>query len=209
MELLTWSARPDKPVKLEPFVVRGTGVAGAGRKIEQTINFMGAHLNEPMQVNRLASMVNISPSHFFALFRQCTGFTPIDFFIRLRMSKACELLETTSLSVKEVAAMLGYDDQFYFSRLFKSVHGTPPRAYRAQKEESNDQNLKLKPAGQFSATCLSSHMPHRISVRENQTSKQVLLGGFQTAAQRAKTLQERFCESSSLPDQSYSVSVPQ
>jgi len=46
------------------------------------------------------------------------------------MRQASELLETTSASVKEVAAALGYDDPFYFSRVFKSVHKVPPSRYR-------------------------------------------------------------------------------
>ena len=89
------------------------------------------HLNKPLPVARLAALANISPSHFFALFKRHTGCAPIDYFIRLRMRRACDLLGTTSLSVKEVAAVLGYDDQFYFSRVFKSVNRVAPSEYRA------------------------------------------------------------------------------
>ena len=100
------------------------------RKIEQTIAYMTQHLDQPLPVARLAALTNISPSHFFALFKRHTGCAPIDYFIRLRMRRACELLSTTSLSVKEVAAVLGYDDQFYFSRVFKSVNRVAPSDYR-------------------------------------------------------------------------------
>ncbi|MGC3957754.1 MAG: helix-turn-helix transcriptional regulator [Verrucomicrobiota bacterium] len=81
-------------------------------------------------------MANISPSHFFAVFKRQTGFAPLDFFIRLRMQRACELLGTTSLSVKEVAAELGYDDPFYFSRVFKTVSGIAPTDYRRLPESA-------------------------------------------------------------------------
>jgi AraC-like DNA-binding protein len=91
------------------------------------------HQHEPLQVANLASVANICPSHYFAVFKQLTGFTPMAFFIRLRMRQACRLLDTTRWSVKEVAAVLGYDDQFYFSRLFKSVNGLPPTNYRASR----------------------------------------------------------------------------
>jgi AraC-like DNA-binding protein len=101
------------------------------RKIEQTIAYMTQHLNKPLPVARLAALANISPSHFFALFKRHTGCAPIDYFIRLRMRRACDLLSTTSLSVKEVAGVLGYDDQFYFSRVFKSVNRVAPSEYRA------------------------------------------------------------------------------
>jgi AraC-like DNA-binding protein len=59
--------------------------------------------------------------------------SPIDFFIRLRMNRACRLLAESSLPVKDIAAQLGYDDPFYFSRLFKSVHAVAPTEYRTSR----------------------------------------------------------------------------
>ena len=75
-------------------------------------------------------MAGISSSHFFALFKSATGYAPKEFFIRMRMQHACQMLTARTASVKEVAIALGYDDQFYFSRLFKSVIGIAPRDYR-------------------------------------------------------------------------------
>jgi transcriptional regulator GlxA family with amidase domain len=107
------------------------------RKIEQSISHMLRHLDEPLQVATLAAQANISPSHFFALFKRQIGCAPIDYFIRLRMQHACHLLDETILSVKEIAAKLGYDDPFYFSRIFKSVNHVAPSEYRAlQKQPS-------------------------------------------------------------------------
>ena len=103
------------------------------RKIEQSIAYMTRHLDEPLQVATLAAQANISPSHFFAIFKRQIGCTPIDYFIRLRMQHACRLLDETMLSVKEVAATLGYDDPFYFSRIFKSVNNVAPSEYRLLK----------------------------------------------------------------------------
>jgi AraC-like DNA-binding protein len=110
---------------------RGCRDDATNRKIERIIAYMTQQLDKPLPVARLAALANISPSHFFALFKRHTGCAPIDYFIRLRMRRACDLLGTTSLSVKEVAAVLGYDDQFYFSRVFKSVNGVAPSEYRA------------------------------------------------------------------------------
>jgi transcriptional regulator GlxA family with amidase domain len=102
------------------------------KRIEQSIVYMRQHLDKPFQVSALAALAKVSPSHFFALFKRETGHTPIDFFIHLRMRHACELLMKTTLSVKEVAASLGYDDQFYFSRVFKSVNHVAPSEYRVR-----------------------------------------------------------------------------
>lgn len=104
------------------------------QKIAQSINYMMQHLDQPLQVATLAATVNVSPSHFFVLFKRRTGCAPIDYFIRLRMQRACQLLTAGSLHVKEVAASLGYEDPFYFSRVFKSVNRVAPSEYRTQKK---------------------------------------------------------------------------
>ena len=108
------------------------------RKIEQSITYMLRHLDEPMQVATLAARASISPSHFFALFRRQVGCAPIDFFIRLRMRHACRLLDETTLNVKEVAAALGYDDPFYFSRVFKAVNNVSPSRYRISRSNQRE-----------------------------------------------------------------------
>ena len=99
-------------------------------KVERSIAYMAEHINQPLQVATLAALANVSPSHFFALFKQRTGCPPMDYFTRLRMRHACRLLDSTPASVKEVAAALGYDDPFYFSRVFKAVNNVPPSQYR-------------------------------------------------------------------------------
>jgi AraC-like DNA-binding protein len=104
------------------------------RKVERTISYMVEHINQPLQVSTLAAQVNVSPSHFFSLFKQRMGCPPIDYFTRLRMGQARRILDSTSASVKEVAAALGYDDPFYFSRVFKSVHKIPPSEYRTRQK---------------------------------------------------------------------------
>ena len=96
------------------------------------------HLDESLQVATLAARANISPSHFFALFKRQMGCAPIDCFIHLRMQHACRLLDETELSVKEVAATLGYDDPFYFSRIFKSVNQVAPSEYRLLKNRAKE-----------------------------------------------------------------------
>jgi AraC-like DNA-binding protein len=107
----------------------------AAQRIEASLRYMMQNLNQPMKVPVLSAKVGLSESSFFALFKSATGLTPLDFFIRARMRRAGELLAETTLQIKEVAARLGYDDQFYFSRLFKSVHGVAPREYRARQQQ--------------------------------------------------------------------------
>ena len=179
----------------------------AAQRIEGSLRYMMQHLNQPMKVSTLSAMVGLSSSSFFALFKSATGQTPLDFFIRARMHRAGELLTGTTLQIKEVAAMLGYDDQFYFSRMFKAVHSIPPREYRARKEESKHQDLKLKPATGKIPAGWPPRLPRLVSA-ENQASERPLIGGFPPARQGAKAFPENRRESSSLPDQTCSVSAP-
>ena len=114
------------------------GEEDAVRRIDQSIAYMREHLNRPLQVATLAAVANTSQSHFFALFKRRTGHAPMDYFTRLRMQQACHLLDGTSASVKEVAAALGYEDPFYFSRVFKLLNRVSPSQYRTLQKQSPD-----------------------------------------------------------------------
>jgi len=111
------------------------GSENAGR-ISRSIAYMVEHLNQPLQVSTLAAQASVSTSHYFALFKRQMGTAPMDFFIRLRMNHARELLDSTRSSIKEIAATMGYDDPFYFSRVFKSVHQVAPAEYRRRNGPS-------------------------------------------------------------------------
>src|ERR1041385_2597899 len=102
----------------------------AVQRVQPSINYMLRNLDQPLRVSTLSAVVGISTPHFFSLFRSATGYTPIDFLNRLRIERACELLGNRNLRIKEIADSLGYRDQFYFSRVFKSVIGVAPRVYR-------------------------------------------------------------------------------
>jgi transcriptional regulator GlxA family with amidase domain len=105
----------------------------APQRILRSVEYIKQQIDHYLPVAEIAAQSNYSPSHFFKLFRQETGCTPIGYLTRLRMNCACQLLDTTALSVKQVAAKLGFDDPGYFSRVFKLVIGQAPRMYRNLK----------------------------------------------------------------------------
>lgn len=106
----------------------------ARQKINRTITYMKEHLSQPLMLDQLAALANLSRSRYAALFKAQTGFAPIDYFNRLRMHQACQWLDTTEDSVKNIANRLGYDDPLYFSRVFRSVTERSPMAYRQQRK---------------------------------------------------------------------------
>jgi transcriptional regulator GlxA family with amidase domain len=108
------------------------GLLGPRERMLQALHYMRHHLDHPLRVADLAAMARLSPSHFATLFRQQTGYSVIDYFLRLRIHRACQLLDTTDLPVKDIAARVGFMDALYFSRVFRTVLGTPPSNYRDQ-----------------------------------------------------------------------------
>ena len=91
-------------------------------------------LQRSIDVASLAKLAGLSPSHYSALFKARTGYAPIDYVARLRMHRACQLLDTTTHSVKTVASMVGYKDQLYFSRVFSAINEVSPSEYRNQRK---------------------------------------------------------------------------
>lgn len=98
--------------------------------IDRAAQFIRDHPDERIDVAELAAMVSLSPSHFAALFKRQFGYPVLQYQTQLRMTRARELLDTTSRAVADVAATVGYADSFYFARQFKRVHGVTPLAYR-------------------------------------------------------------------------------
>lgn len=94
------------------------------------INFMLENINRKFKLDELANVVNLSASHFSRLFLSRTGHSPIDYFIQLKIQRSCRLLDNTELTIADVAREMGFDDQFYFSRLFRKVMNMSPREYR-------------------------------------------------------------------------------
>ena len=98
--------------------------------IRDTIDYMKNNLDKTIRIEDFADLNKYSVSHFSKLFRLTTGMSPIEYFIHLKMQKACQLLYTEDSRVKQIAALLGYDDPYYFSRLFKKYMNTSPETYR-------------------------------------------------------------------------------
>ncbi|MFA7369210.1 MAG: AraC family transcriptional regulator [Kiritimatiellales bacterium] len=104
--------------------------AGAGRDLGNIMTFMAERIGQPLRVSEMARHVGMSAAHFASSFRRQTGMAPGEYFIHLRLRQACWLLDTTSLSIREVGFKVGYDDPYYFSRAFSNLMGLSPRRYR-------------------------------------------------------------------------------
>ena len=99
-------------------------------RITWAVAQMQRRLAEPIAIGDLAARVNLSPSRFRELFTRQVGLGPSHYLQRLRLRRARLLIERTFLSVKEVMALVGYNDPSHFSRDFRRFHGISPSALR-------------------------------------------------------------------------------
>ncbi len=93
--------------------------------------YMQDNIHQPLELEDLAAVAHLSKFHFSNRYKALTGYSPIKHFLHMKIEYACQLLDSSELSVKAIAAELGYSDPLYFSRLFSRTLGMSPRAYRS------------------------------------------------------------------------------
>lgn len=90
-----------------------------------------------IELDEIAEKLRLSSSYLGELFKSYTGMTPYQYFLHLKVNKAKEMLEIGELSIKEIAYKLAFEDQYYFSRLFKKKTGVPPSKWTVYHYENN------------------------------------------------------------------------
>jgi AraC-like DNA-binding protein len=103
--------------------------------IQHSVQFMKDHLNCALNIEELAKQQRLSVSHYCRLFRSRTGSSPNQYFNQLKIQKSCQYLYFTDMHIKEICTAVGFDDPFYFSRLFKKLMGVSPSSYKSQYKQ--------------------------------------------------------------------------
>ena len=98
-------------------------------RIAKTVLYIRKHLNEAIELEKLAEISCLSKDHFIRLFKKELGTTPLQYINQKKIEKAQLLLITEELAVKEIAFQLAFDDYSYFNRLFKKTTGVTPQEY--------------------------------------------------------------------------------
>ncbi|MGY8871675.1 MAG: helix-turn-helix domain-containing protein [Pseudomonadales bacterium] len=100
------------------------------RRIEAAISYLDHRFNETISAATLAAVANLSQRQLNELFRRQLGMTPQQYLIEKRMQQAWQLLETTVLSIQQVADSVGYSSLSAFSDRFRKHFGHSPRHFR-------------------------------------------------------------------------------
>jgi YesN/AraC family two-component response regulator len=101
-------------------------------RLEKAIAYMRANLNMRISLQDIAMVCNCSEANVSRLFRESLKTAPIDYFIHLKIQKASKILLNSNLRIKEISIKLGYDDPYYFSRIFTKHVGLSPANYRKE-----------------------------------------------------------------------------
>jgi len=102
------------------------------KRVERILEMMRADVRGELTLTDFAQSVNLSVWRLSHIFKSDVGMPPIKYLKLLRMERAKALLESSFLSVKEIAFRVGLNDESHFVRDFKSTYGYSPTSYRAQ-----------------------------------------------------------------------------
>lgn len=98
-------------------------------RLAPVLGYLADHYREDIDCTRLCELCYLSPAQMYRLFREETGTTPIEYRNRLRIQRACQLLRGRECTIGEIAELLGFENVYYFSRVFKKYTGVAPSQY--------------------------------------------------------------------------------
>jgi len=121
-------ARPPVP----PVVAVRTHFSSASRPVRTALEYIARYYYRPWSLKELSNQTGQNLYHLSHIFKQETGYSPMQYINRYRIEQAKALLSGTQMSVEQVAQSVGIANAKYFARLFLRTNGLTPRAYRAK-----------------------------------------------------------------------------
>ena len=106
-------------------------------EIEAAVAYFNENYNTKISVEDYAELLHISTNWFIRNFKQYMKISPAQYILSLRMVNAQSLLENTDYKIGEIAEIVGYDNQLYFSRVFRKEYGVSSAQYRKKMEKSS------------------------------------------------------------------------
>ena len=120
------------------FAIRANNKNNYSVYVKRAVQYIETHLSQSISIDTLCKLNGISRKHFVHLFNKETGKTIKQYIMQVRCERAAELLENSQLLVHEISCYVGYEDNNYFTKVFKSVMGVSPQEYRKRKTFINN-----------------------------------------------------------------------
>lgn len=112
---------------------KGQQKAGSYEHFNQAVQLMKDNLEKGYNVSDVTAALHLSRSYVHTIFKKFTESSPQQFLLNLRIDEAKEILKETDYSIQAVASLVGYKDQFTFSKAFKRIVGVSPQEFRLKK----------------------------------------------------------------------------
>jgi len=149
------------------------------KRVEKIVEMMRADVRGELTLTEFAHSVNLSVWRLSHIFKSDVGMPPIKYLKLLRMERAKGLLESSFLSVKEIAFQVGLNDESHFVRDFKSTYGHSPTTYRAQFKlngaNGNGSNGNENDSGNLVDHAANGQQTNNLRRRLAQLAKQSIL----------------------------------
>ena len=97
----------------------------------QVKHYIDTHFDEQFTLQDISDAIRVSPYHLAHMFKETTGYSPMQYTVRRRLGEAQSLLITTSLSVTEIAVSVGFGNPCHFNTMFSKYIGMSPSRYRS------------------------------------------------------------------------------
>jgi len=101
--------------------------------VNTIISYINENYMKDISLEKISRNMFLSPAYISKIFKEEIGESPINYLIKVRLSKALGLLEEGSMPIKTVAKSVGYDDAYHFSKLFKKYYGNPPSKFKRKR----------------------------------------------------------------------------
>ena len=108
---------------------------GVEESVNYAMRYMQEHYMEEIDIGTLAEKLGFHSAYLTRLFNRYAGDSPLRYLTNIRIHEAKRLLRDSSLSISRVGELVGYPDQFHFSKTFRKATGMNPSAFRKQIEE--------------------------------------------------------------------------
>ena len=105
-------------------------VKATGPRFRKCLTYIEENLSAELEVRALAKFVGMSRNAFTRAFKAATGATPRAYLNSELNERACRMVVTSDMSIREIGEKLGFSDEYYFNRFFRKMNGTPPLRFR-------------------------------------------------------------------------------
>jgi AraC-like DNA-binding protein len=106
-------------------------------KVEKVIEYLHQNIHKKVTLQELSDLVHVSLFYLSRAFKNSTGYTVIEYFNKIKIDKAKELMIESDKKIKDIAQVVGFGDEFYFSRIFKKVEGISPSEFYSKYVHGN------------------------------------------------------------------------